>query len=242
MGRCVFCGWEGTLTKEHAWPDWIRDVLPAGHVKGHSQQHRVAATTGEVTAITPVLHEKAANRKVQVVCQRECNGGWMSDLENTAKPLLVPIILGEAPHLSEQDQTTISLWAAKTAMMLQLMHPMAIRGIPAAHYQYVYEHREAPSPMRVWLSAASSHFYRTAHYTRGYRLPGRSHLGSNLRQVSQPHPMRIRRSWSSADSLSRSSVGPSWTGTSRLHRTTPGRQPGGASGLHDQEAGAGRRM
>ena len=172
MGRCVFCGWEGTLTKEHAWPDWIRDVLPAGHVKGHSQQHRVAATTGEVTAITPVLHEKAANRKVQVVCQRECNGGWMSDLENTAKPLLVPIILGEAPHLSEQDQTTISLWAAKTAMMLQLMHPMAIRGIPAAHYQYVYEHREAPSPMRVWLSAASSHFYRTAHYTRGYRLPG----------------------------------------------------------------------
>ena len=98
MGRCVFCGWEGTLTKEHAWPDWIRDVLPAGHVKGHSQQHRVAATTGEVTAITPVLHEKAANRKVQVVCQRECNGGWMSDLENTAKPLLVPIILGEAPH------------------------------------------------------------------------------------------------------------------------------------------------
>jgi hypothetical protein len=171
VGRCVFCGWEGTLTKEHAWPSWIREVLPAGRVKGHSQQHRVAATTGEVTAITPVLREKAANRKVQVVCQRECNGGWMSALENTAKPLLVPMILGETPHLSAEDRTTISFWVAKTAMMLQLIHPMTIRAIPAAHYRYVYEQRQAPQSMRVWLSAASDHFYRTAHYTRGYRLP-----------------------------------------------------------------------
>lgn len=172
MGRCVFCGWEGTLTAEHAWPDWIREVLPTGQEKRPSQQHQVAATTGQVTAITPVLHQKAANRRVRVVCQGECNGGWMSDLEHAAKPLLVPLIVGEEPYLSEDAQALIAFWAAKTALMLQFIHPMAIRAVPAAHYQYVYEHRAALCDMRVWLSAASDHFYRTAHYTRGYRLPG----------------------------------------------------------------------
>ena len=172
MRRCVFCGWEGTLTKEHAWPKWIRDVLPKGQVKGYSQQHRIAVGTGRVTEITGTLRHPAADRQVKVVCQRECNGGWMSQLELAAKPVLVPLILGERPHLSEQDQMLLAFWAAKTAMMLQFIHPADIRGIPTAHYQWVYERREAPPDMRVWLSAASDHFYRTAHYTRARRLPG----------------------------------------------------------------------
>lgn len=172
MGRCVFCGWEGTLTREHAWPKWIREVLPEGHVKGYSQQHRVAVGTGEVTEITPMLRHKAADREVKVVCQQECNGGWMCDLEGVAKPLLTPLILGDAADLSKHDQKLIAFWAAKTAMMLQFIHPVDLRGIPAAHYQYVYDQRQALPSMRVWISAASDHFYRTSHYMRAYRLPG----------------------------------------------------------------------
>lgn len=169
MRHCVFCGYDGKLHAEHAWPAWIRDVLPDGAVKGYSQQHRVAVGTGEVTEITPLMRHKAADRKVKVVCQ-DCNGGWMSDLEVAAKPVLVPMIRGE--QTEPVDQTLLSFWAAKTAMMLQFMHPEELRGIPVAHYQHVYEQHEAPQDMRVWLTAATERFYRTAHYMRAYRLPG----------------------------------------------------------------------
>lgn len=171
MGRCVFCGWEGKLTKEHAFPDWIREVVPTGRIKGYSQQHRVSAETGEITAITPVRREAAATRRVGAVCQRNCNGGWMSDLEHAAKPVLAPLILGEAPRISEEQQELISFWAIKTAMMLQFLHPMEMRGIPTAHYQHVYEQKQPPSGLRVWLTAASDHFYRTAHFTKRHRFP-----------------------------------------------------------------------
>jgi hypothetical protein len=168
--HCVFCGYQGKLHNEHAWPHWIREVLPDGHVKGYATQHQIAVGTGKVTEATPTLRVKAADREVKVVC-RTCNGGWMSDLENAAKPLLKTLILGEPPNLSESNQTLIAFWAAKTAMMLQFLHPLDIRGVPAAHYQHVYTEKAAPPTMRIWLSAASDRFYRTAHYTRGRRLP-----------------------------------------------------------------------
>jgi hypothetical protein len=134
--HCVFCGYDGKLHAEHAWPAWIRDVLPDGAVKGYSQQHRVAVGTREVTEITPPMRHKAADRKVKVVCQ-DCNGGWMSDLEVASKPVLVSMIRGE--QTEPVDQTLLSFWAAKTAMMLQFMYSEELHGIPVAHYQHVYE-------------------------------------------------------------------------------------------------------
>ena len=171
MRDCVFCGYQGKLHNEHAWPEWIREVLPDGHVKGYASQHEILVGTGYVKESTPMLRAEAADRKVKVVCQSECNGGWMSDLENAAKPALEPLILGEPRNLSEEDQTLIALWAAKTEMMLQFIHRRDLRGVPPAHYEHVYAKRTAPSAMRIWLSAASDRFYRTAHYTRASRLP-----------------------------------------------------------------------
>jgi hypothetical protein len=235
MGRCVFCGWEGTLTREHAWPKWIREVLPEGHVKGYSQQHRVAVGTGEVTEITPMLRHKAADREVKVVCQHECNGGWMCDLEGVAKPLLTPLILGDAADLSKHDQKLIAFWVTKTAMMLQFIHPVDLRGIPAAHYQYVTSGRRSRqcacgSPLRPITSIAPPITCGPTSY------PARTRRGSDRRRVGGHHPMRTPPSWSSVAWFSPSSVGRSPNVTSRSPRTTGGRQPGNASGPHDQAA------
>ena len=56
------------------------------HVKGHSQQHRVAATLGEVTAITPVLHEKAATARFKSSANASATASWMSDLGRCQNP------------------------------------------------------------------------------------------------------------------------------------------------------------
>ena len=62
---------------------------------------------------------KYINLRTPIPCST-CNNGWMSDLERATKPILVPLINGEASSLTAGDQVTIALWLAKTAMVYDL--------------------------------------------------------------------------------------------------------------------------
>jgi hypothetical protein len=171
VGRCVFCGWEGKLTQEHAWPDWLRDELPRGNDVGFIQGQRLIRDQGKIVSTTPLRRETAANRKVRVVCQQNCNGGWMSRLESRIKPVLLALLHGERRHLSDEDQRLLAFWALKTAMMLQFTLALDLRAVPASHYEYIYQRRQAPPSCRVWLTGTSAHFYRTAHFATSHWLP-----------------------------------------------------------------------
>ena len=50
-------------------------------------------------------------RKLRVVC-RECNSGWMSTLENAAKPMLTKILEDSSFTLSQFDQACLARWLA----------------------------------------------------------------------------------------------------------------------------------
>lgn len=169
--RCVFCQWEGKLSREHVWPKWIRSVVPEGTRQGSIRRARVSAKTGE--AHTHLRHGLAASRRIRVICRSRCNGGWMSDLEQQIRPILEPLILGDRSRpLSSADQALLGLWSLKTAMMLEYLHPPDIRAIPPSHYEYLYQRRQPPSNSRIWLVPYAGEPLRTAHVTRGHLLPG----------------------------------------------------------------------
>jgi hypothetical protein len=46
-----------------------------------------------------------------------CNGGWMKGIEDQAKPILVPLILGNANRLQPGDQAIIATWAIPKVMV-----------------------------------------------------------------------------------------------------------------------------
>jgi hypothetical protein len=92
----------------------------------------------------------------------------MGDLEAAIKPVLVPLIHGQRTALSRQDQSLIGLWAVKTAMMLEFIHPVNVRTIPTAHYEYVYQQRKPPPKAVVWLLAYTGGNIRTRHLCRGH--------------------------------------------------------------------------
>src|SRR5688572_17574751 len=48
-------------------------------------------------------------------CQR-CNNGWMSEMENRTKALLLPLMRGVRTDLSIANQSKIAIWTTKTAM------------------------------------------------------------------------------------------------------------------------------
>ncbi len=52
-----------------------------------------------------------------------CNNGWMSSVESDAKPLLLPLIKGEAFLLSKADVATISKWIALKIIISEHENP-----------------------------------------------------------------------------------------------------------------------
>ena len=49
--------------------------------------------------------------KFRIVC-RTCNSGWMSELENEAKPLLIKVLNSDQLLLNEFDQKVLARWTA----------------------------------------------------------------------------------------------------------------------------------
>ncbi len=59
----------------------------------------------------------------RAVCAR-CNSGWMSRLEDEAKPSLIPSILGQGPlRVPNAAGQVIANWAVKTSIMFHAIMP-----------------------------------------------------------------------------------------------------------------------
>lgn len=160
--KCLFCD-NVPNSKEHIFPKWVLAKLPEQPLYGFVGPHK------EVT-----IHKQWL---VGTVC-RDCNSGWMSDLETTASPLLGPLIHGNPKHFDKHAQSIIAAWSTKMAM---LMDSITV----APHRPLFYQRGEGislrdslsiPARTFVWfgrylaigLSAESSGCY--------YNVPGRIEL------------------------------------------------------------------
>ena len=141
---CVFCG-EGGLTKEHAWPKWLIELLSP-------------------TPDDDVIHELIDSDKkvvrrhrtsglgafVRQVCA-SCNNGWMGSLETSSQGDLTSLIQGQSTRLTPSSQVGLTRWLVKTGMMLDLsIHEQSI---PVSLYHSFYATKEPPDHMAAWLSS-----------------------------------------------------------------------------------------
>ena len=123
-GRCIFCG-SGGLTKEHVFADWLRDLFPRDETTTHDfgrYEWPKGIITNEPKAAIRQLQGHVGSRKLRVVC-KACNTGWMSALEQRAKPILAPLIVGEVSHVSPLMQNIVATWATKTMMIAERLAP-----------------------------------------------------------------------------------------------------------------------
>jgi len=103
--RCLFCGEHGS-SREHVFALWISKLF------SDAAPFTVKATHGRSkTGLKQIaLYSRAA-------C-RHCNNGWMSELEQRARPLLTPAIPGQTVRWDAEEQLIVAAWAFKTALML----------------------------------------------------------------------------------------------------------------------------
>lgn len=105
------------------------------------------------------------------VC-RECNHGWMSDLESKCAPILKPMLKGQPQGLDLERQTLLAQWATKTAMTLDQTVPLAMRVFSPDEGKQLMD-REMPPPgtgvqlghyagTGIFLEFGHNDLYRTA--------------------------------------------------------------------------------
>lgn len=164
---CIFCG-SGKPTLEHVYARWIRKAL----LKKNPEASRWLMAS-DVYATGP-MHmrtiRKSFNEQVQGPCG-PCNNGWMSVLENKAKPLLQQMFHGDRILLSELDQATVATWALKTVVMQEQSGVAggAKSNLPPRHLADLGRLRShPPDTVAVWLAQGEDSSVACEYY--GERL------------------------------------------------------------------------
>lgn len=143
---CIYCGGAG-LTKEHLYADWLREYIPR-----ELDEHRTASTiTFPHKSETKVRHQTGDThaKRLRRVCLK-CNGGWMSDLQQVAKPHLVPMLEGRRTALSRNAQKIIAAWATMTAMTAEFVDDEMV-AVPQIERDYLRETHLPPRSWRIWI-------------------------------------------------------------------------------------------
>jgi hypothetical protein len=114
---CLGCGTDLTgdvVTLEHIIPGWLASEIELPGVKLNHFLH------DEDKSENTLLRSHGLNTfATRQVCSG-CNNGWMSRLENEAKPLFLPLMRLERSIfvLTENERRILSRWAVKTAFLI----------------------------------------------------------------------------------------------------------------------------
>jgi hypothetical protein len=109
MRMCMFCS-EKASTMEDAWPLWLMKRFP-GSSTARIDAERGGRNLGNWSTVKPKL-------PVKWLCP-SCNNGWMSRLEDEAKPVFESVLDDKLKDLDASAQSTLARWAVKTAMVLE---------------------------------------------------------------------------------------------------------------------------
>ncbi len=149
----MFCG-NRPVTAEHVWPEWLAKCLPTE--KG--THYRVVESREGATSIEERGHRYPITVEAKCVCET-CNSGWMAELEQSAAPILEPLVRGDTTNARgkpwrwrEWRQSIAATWALKTAMMLEHADTEELRTIPKRLYEPFYAFQRPPHTTQVWVA------------------------------------------------------------------------------------------
>lgn len=156
--HCIFCQDRVKLTREDFFPQWFRELYPAASESGKSRLnaevswHERDTDTGEiVTVIAPSKLARPgdlADQTLRIVCG-PCNNGWMSRLQQAAKPHLIPYIHGRWAKPSRATRQVISSWATMFAMVVEFGdEPSAV--VPSIEREVFRRDQRPPIAAYVW--------------------------------------------------------------------------------------------
>jgi len=96
------------------WPAWFSRLFPEGGTfRVESSRDGTPQAAWEQQSIDLVAKR---------VCG-SCNSGWLSGIESDARPILEPLIRGQAVFLPREHVVTLARWATRFSLVLDLSAP-----------------------------------------------------------------------------------------------------------------------
>ena len=147
---CLFCG-GSPLTREHIFPKWLTKFFETETPGAYFTTEIISSKGDSIGG----WETSGINDTVKVVC-KNCNKGWMSDLEASAKSILSDMFRGTNPLSFDYAQSNIlARWAYKTAIIIDKFDPQVngnpCRTIPTFVYRRFFESGfKIPSSVRIW--------------------------------------------------------------------------------------------
>jgi hypothetical protein len=155
-GTCIFCR-EGGLSKEDFYPRWLRRHFPppARMNTRHRMQTMTISSSGRTT-MTPITQGTQSrpghtiSRKLHLVCKK-CNNGWMSQLQEAAKPLLLELFNQRWSINSDDDRLIVCRWITMFNIVSEFMNEDTI-GISESDRQTFYRTCNPLPNWKIWLA------------------------------------------------------------------------------------------
>lgn len=161
-GRCIFCAKVGSLSKEHLWSEWTHELvrLPTAQ-HAHAWTHVVGSKThGEISRTTKDRQGHITTKQLRVVC-KTCNETWMSQIEEAAKPILIPLILGRAGRLDQEVQAKLATWVTLKVMVAE-QNKREEAVFSEEERNLFMRERAIPSGVSIWIARCFSPLWRNA--------------------------------------------------------------------------------
>jgi hypothetical protein len=171
--RCLFCrSASGKRSKEHVFRDAFKAKFPAPQGLTFSWR----SPRGELE-----FHERPISQfdiTLNAVC-RDCNQGWLEDLENDATAVIHELTVGNArTSLSEEDARALGFWAYIRALLLTHVYPRgrAPEGFFTTTFQ-ARNDRTIPSGSFVSLGTSTHRVFEAGAVQSATLRPGDHYLG-----------------------------------------------------------------
>lgn len=176
-GVCIYCGEPGS-SQEHFFGKWLNKIRPAAVRTNFKAQ--VVSGKGKVY-VTPHFKQRNGGNfssYVRRVCE-DCNGKWLSAIQDAAKPTLLKLIDDEPVEISADAIVDVVRWITNATILGELLDPIS-SGIPASDAAHFYKHRLPPPGWEIFIGRHSASEWQDRYL----------HTGTNVgyRDDAPPEP------------------------------------------------------
>lgn len=151
--RCVFCN--GTpVTKGHIWPEWFDRFLPpkaSHHLDSVGEILTFKLTAEGPSPRSTTRQGHAGSRKPRNTCI-DCNGGWMSRLEQANIHQMSALLTGQPAVLQPVDQWLLASLAALITIRFEFTDPQ-MQAVPVEDRSALVATGHVPfDTWRIWIA------------------------------------------------------------------------------------------
>ncbi|MGY3212555.1 hypothetical protein [Mucilaginibacter sp. HD30] len=166
---CVFCGGL-PLIEQHLFPQWINNIYPDPTFNYMQNTMKASFQNGIFDENNSVEKKqgKTSAKRTKNVC-RICNGGWISDLEVKAKPLLIDLIDLKNIKICDEQKATLSSWMALMSIMLGY-DKHSVQVVKKDERVYLKENLSPSSSWEIWIGRSQSEKYKRSFSCRAISL------------------------------------------------------------------------